>query len=188
VCAAVLLLSCSGSSAGPPPDSPLAPAPPRAALDGLPPALAAVQGLALEQSYRAEVQVSSEGGEKIEGRFEFAAPDRYHVFIEGGIPIEVITIGPVSYVKSGGRWQQAEPTFLPFSVHDLLVELASMAAGEPSGPGSQEGCLAYDGPNAGEICIDSHQRVSSAQVRDGLTTASLRFVDFGSRVEIKRPI
>ena len=164
-------------------------APPRSAdLASLNAVQAGVQRLTTLASFRATVVIDTTGGDKIEGAFEFASPDRYHLTISGGVPLEVISIGPASYVKAGGRWQAAEPTFLPFAPRDVLAQLAAVAskADGIAQPGAA-GCVVYKTPDA-EFCVDKDGPLRRASFKDGATTVKVEFSDFDSKIEIKAPL
>lgn len=172
------------------------PSPPKSSdLSGLNPVQAGVRRLAFVQSYRAAVIVDTEGGDKIEGSFEFAAPDRYHLTVGGSVPVEVVTIGADSYVKTAGRWQRVEPTFLPFSAQELIAEIDQIAAAGATQAGQRDApagaCTIYkvaraDGSEA-EFCAGGDGPIFTASFKDGATTVTMTFTDFDTPIEIKQP-
>jgi hypothetical protein len=177
---------CGGSSPAP---SPVTPSQEAGDLNALAPAAAAVKRLELQSSYRAAVVLESEGGDKIEGSFEYVAPDRFHIFIQGSIPIEMTRIGPTAYVKSAGSWQQTEPTFLPFTPEDIIRQLGTLSGRLGEAHADAGGCIpSQDGSKDTVFCLDSKGRLRTVGFRDGITKVRIDFKDFDANIEIKSPL
>jgi hypothetical protein len=195
---AVTASSCGGddpaaSAHKPPPGEPvvlaptatLVPAPPRAAA--LPPVEAATARLLAARGFRAAVVTDTPGGDRITGEFAFAAPDRIHVRVTSSVPFEVIIIGRASYVKAGGPWQAAEPSFLPFSVDEVMARLRDAAgAGGFSPAGAGNGCSRYQS-SAAEFCLADDDLVRTFTYHDGTTRVEVTFQDIDAAIEIRAP-
>ena len=185
---ALVFCACGGGS----PKAPVTsePLPPRSIdLTGLNEVQAGIAQLEALMSYHAKVVSDTAGGDRISGDFDFLAPDRYHLRIEGGIPVEVITIGHDPYVKTAGKWQRADPTYLPLSAQDLMAELEDLAAGGDwtAAAGGASSCRVY--AHAGDqVCIVPDGPLQWVAFHDGATSVRIDFSDFDGRIEIKAPI
>jgi hypothetical protein len=190
---AAALWGCAGPSAG---DArPLeAPLPPQAlALDGLGPVEAGALRLVSAAGFRARVTVETAAGERIEGSFDYAHPDRYHLAVGGAIPVEVIWLGDVTYVESGGRWQSAAPTFLAFSPLEIVAQVQAISDGEEPWvlAGADAVCDRYTIGSSGiilaEACVKDGQPLAWLRLVDGPTITRVSFTDFGAGIEIRAP-
>jgi hypothetical protein len=183
-----LTLAGCGGGAGPGPAAG-EPLPPRS-IDpaGLNPVQSAIAHLEALSSYHATVATETEGGDRIDGSYDFVAPDRYHLKVGASIPIEVITIGHDWYVKTAGKWQKADPTFLPFSAQDLIAQLEEIAGAADWRPTEGgPGCSTY-ARDDDRICIRPDGPPASVVLRDGATRVRIDFSNFDARLEIKAPI
>lgn len=194
----VFAAACSGATPSteyaPSSEEAESPAPPQAPdVTGLGPVEAGARRVVAAAGFRATVTVDTQGGDRIAGSFDYAYPDRYKLAIGGAIPIDVVWLGELTYVKAGDRWQAAQPTFLPFSPRELLDQVAALSAGEEpwTSAGPSEGCERYQigsgGSALAETCVAEGEPLRWIRLMDGATTVTVTFADFGQRIDIRIP-